>query len=300
LEENLRVLRDQYGCDLEDISDAHSLLTSTERNMQRKCTEFVVDRERQAVLDSLSSPAEANMFVRAAHPAASAWLKVMYTHSDLTDVEFRRVMQLRLGARLCNVDNCPRCGEDMGPGDLHALTCKMGRGAINVRHTGVKETLNRVLRKVPGLSIQNEPLVTAFFDPVAHPKQDTSRMRADLAVRDHHGADKKTVLVDVVINHVGNDDCKRWAQKPAAAKGEKTKFTHYKSFFRMATSDILPFAFESSGALGEVGMGFLQRMAGLATKRKRNGAVSRGWMLGEISLALQRDTAIAIGCCVLA
>ena len=204
-------------------------------------------------------------------------------------------MKLRLGASLGAAaplnGMCTRCGKPCDERGLHALVCKSTGGKRNSRHKAVKYSLMRVVRQVPSVSVLNEPPVDQYYKwRAAVPRDQRTNRRADVAVIDQDQAEGPTSLIDIVVEHRGQEACaEEGATATVAASGEAKKISLYTKLFTMNNADIIPFAMESNGALGPLGMGFLKRMVDAAQAREKR--VNLQWMLEDLSASFQRSNA---------
>ena len=109
-------------------------------------------------------------------------------------------------------------------------------------------------------------------------------MRADLAVIDCGGA--TTRLLDATVTHTEYAARRRGPGPLAVTQAEHDKINKYNSCFDLAPGLLVPFAFETSGALGPMGMDYLCAMRELARERERPLTLFR--MLVHASVAVQR------------
>ena len=286
LRASAQILRDRWACDITTLPETNDLLARSRAKLQHLCSLSVASKLHEEALRACVSAEEESLLRGCAHTAARAWLTAMTGGRDtaVDNREFASAMRLRLGLALGpKLARCPHCSMNLDDHErgLHALVCRHTGGSRTTRHTAICFGLRRGLKQVPGISIRAEPHVAEF---AVHQDGKTTDSRADLAVFDGGGAPVR--LLDATVTHAAHVKRKRGPGPLAMVQDEADKINKYNSCFVLAPDVVVPFAFDSAGALGPMAMTYLASMRQMAADRDRPLTLFR--MLVHASVALQR------------
>ena len=286
LRASVLTLRERWACDVTTLPEVEDLLARSRSKLQSACSLSVAGKLHDEAIRACVSPEEEALLRGCAHPASRAWLTALTNTRDaaVDNRDFAGAMRLRLGLALGVMPaRCPFCKVELGEHErgLHAFVCRQTRASLTTRHTAVCYGLRRGLKQVPGISIRKEPRVSEF---ARHRPGKVTEMRADLAVIDGLGAE--TWLLDPTVSHTEYAARRRGAGPLAMTQAEHDKFQKYNSCFDLTPGLFVPFAFETSGALGPMAMEFLCAMRQIARDREHPLTLFR--MLVHASVALQR------------
>lgn len=192
----------------------------------------------------------------------------------MTDVEFCHSFQLRFGfpvranlpVQQCAVEHC---NDDVDERARHAFTCRKSKGLVTGRHTSVLKTLETTLRTAlsangSSATVEHEPHVIHYYQRRTVAAEGTYGHRADIAVA--FNCDPTDIyLLDVTIRQPNNDCQHATTAGLGASKAERDKLRHYTTHYVIPNDRVIPFAFETSGRLGLIGMKFLRQAAKVAS-----------------------------------
>lgn len=186
-------------------------------------------------------------------------------------MEFQDAANLRLGLPLYSPTvapplplTCVKCGAANPTTGDHAFRCRHTKGQITARHTGINRALYNLVRSSKlnhHVHAQLEQLTSVIFN-VRDGKQDC---RADMIFTgtSPNGAFRSKVL-DVVVCHPLPDSHPDEARLPpgkAADRAEERKIAHYMANHVLEEDDVIPFAIETLGAMGDHGVRLLKELA---------------------------------------
>ena len=135
-------------------------------------------------------------------------------------------------------------------------------------------------------------LMNEYVDPQPH-RPPNGRVFADLAVTVH--VDRPIVrYLDVVVTHPTDRSPRLGTSVRVAAAAEVDKFKHCVRHFAVTKQNLIPFSFETSGALSLAGVEMLDDMRRIAKSRGK--MLTYYDMLVRVSVALQRGNGRMIAC----
>jgi hypothetical protein len=291
-------LRTVWGCTLQQLPAVDELLARVRPKMQHKATDVINGRVHGEEVAACQVGEERDMFLGGGDVSARAWVAAMAQRTDcaMSNCEFAAAMRLRLGCAANPRARCPHCHADTS-GDrrgLHPFTCMRMQDMRTRRHTFLQSATRATLVRVPDLSATKSPDVARFWQSRPGRNASDAVVRADLCVT--HVQRPGQAMLDFVVTHPSRRVHRTGAEgeRAAAAAAEAEKIRHYEQRFDRAqvASDLVPMAFETSGAMGQRAMSFMLAMKDLAKRNDK--PMSLFTMLVSMSVAVQRGNSMLL------
>jgi hypothetical protein len=272
--------------------------------IQEVVSEAVWQREWEIITNSLPTATLTDkhakaLFLSASQRHAGAWVTAnpVSFYTSMSDTAFIDAVRRRVGHRFRQQpDQCPLCNGTRDCFDNHAQTCAAMKGPRNVRHTCVKQALHAFFDKLKDHFICRMEARVGEYWPPRSPEH--SGGRADIVIQEVAGPD--SYCVDTVIS--GVDFSLALEARASAEAAAAAKLKHYSDRFDIPAASIIPVAMEPPGALAEITVEWLKRMAKVAatTRTDAQGGTRVNWtyygklvreVFEQVAVQLQAATA---------
>ena len=227
--------------------------------------------------------------------SGGAWLNASpaFPPNRLNNDAFRVALRMRLGVPLADKHQaCPHCGGMDDAFGQHAWRCSGLRGAGNTRHTLTNNTVLSVCQHASLTASKEVPYEEHFpRNPNAPADSQTTKNRIDTLVQLPSGT---KIVIDVTIRHVTHGSSHE-IRGASAAAAEKDKVRFISDRYTIPSRDIIPFALETYGNMGEAAKNFVRSAAkNKAGDNKVAYAQLVNFYRSRIAVAVQRGNLIAI------
>jgi hypothetical protein len=254
------------------IPSISEILASGKLGLQRRWSDFKANIRFDEVRRQLSGKKLLFLLSTATSEASAAYsAHPLIGVNQLRNIHLAMLYKVRLGIDLFHKEFKCKCGTVVTPDGLHALSCKLMHRFTTTRHHRVKHTVADVLKKCGGVSISKElPLtkvagvVPKALVPSTLPKGSKSKdegLIMDIVRSETHS--DFVHLIDIVTAHPTENTNTTMQPGQAARAAEQRKRTLYnKRWFFSSKRQLVPFAIETGGTMGEDAIKFMKHVLG--------------------------------------